>query len=139
MRDLAIELKDRPGELARVASALAQFQVTLKAGAAMSVGTRLVARLMPSDIDAARRALDAADVPFTESEAVRVVLESRAGELAALSTQLFDAGVHVRAVYITAASDNLVELAVVPDNATITRLLVERRARFRKTLGIVAT
>ena len=77
MRDLTIELKQRPGELARVASTLARHQVTLKAGSALAIGTRFIARLIPSDIDAARRALDAAGVRFEESEVVKVVLESR--------------------------------------------------------------
>ena len=63
MRDVAIELKQRPGELARVASTLARHHVTLKAGTALAVGTRLVARFVPSDIEAARRALDAAGNP----------------------------------------------------------------------------
>ena len=64
MRDLTIELTHRPGELARVASMLARHQVTLKAGCALAIGRRLIARLIPSDIDAARRALDAAEVRF---------------------------------------------------------------------------
>ena len=37
MRDFAIELKQRPGELARVASILAQRQVTLRAGTAIAM------------------------------------------------------------------------------------------------------
>lgn len=117
MRDITIELKQRPGELARVASMLARHQVTLKAGSALAIGPRLIARFVPSDIEAARRALDAAAIRFDESEVVPVVLESRAGELAMLSTRLSEAGIAVRALYITATIGNLVELAVVPDNA----------------------
>jgi hypothetical protein len=115
MRDFAIELSHRRGELARVASVLAQHQVTLKAGAALGVGTRLFARFVPSDIEAARRALDAADVRFSESEVVPVLVESRAGELAMLSTRLADGGVIVRAFYITATIGNVVELGLVVD------------------------
>ena len=92
MRDLTIELTHRPGELARVASTLARHRVTLKAGCALTIGPRLIARLIPSDIDAARRALDAAEVRFKESELVKVLLESRAGELAMLSSRLTEDG-----------------------------------------------
>ena len=125
MRDLTIELKQRPGELARVASMLARHQVTLRAGSALAIGTRLIARLIPSDIEAARRALDAADVRFEESEVLKVLLESRAGELAMLSSRLTEGGVGVRARYITATTGSLVELAVVPDNVERARRVLE--------------
>ena len=125
MRDLTIELTRRPGELARVASMLALHHVTLRAGCALAIGTRLIARLIPSDIDAARRALDAAEVRFEESEVVKVLLESRAGELAMLSSRLTEGGIGLRAIYITATARNLVELAVVPDNAERARRVLE--------------
>ena len=125
MRDLTIELTHRPGELARVASMLARHRVTLKAGCALAIGPRLIARLIPSDIDAARRALDAAEVRFTESELVKVLLESRAGELAMLSSRLTEDGIGVRALYITATAGKFVELAIVPDNAERARRLLE--------------
>lgn len=125
MRDITIELRRRPGELARVASILARHHVTLKAGSALAVGPRLIARFVPSDIDAARRALDAADIRFEESEVVQVILESRAGELAMLSTRLSEAGIGVRALYITATIGNVVELAVVPDSAAQARRALE--------------
>jgi hypothetical protein len=124
-RDFAIELKPRPGELARVASVLAQHRVTLKAGAAMAVGPRIFARFVPSDVEGARRALDAANVRFQETEIVPVLVESRAGELAILSTRLAERGVGIRALYLTSTAGNLVELAIVPDNAERARRALE--------------
>ena len=125
MREFVVELKQRPGELTRVASMLARHQVTLKAGAAMAVGTRLIARFVPSDIEAARRALDAADIRFDEGEVVSVLLESRAGELAMLSSRLADGGVTVRAIYLTSTVGSLVELAIVPDNPDRAKRVLE--------------
>ena len=116
MRDFAIELKQRPGELARVASILAHEHVALRAGTALTVGRRIVARFIPSDIDRARQALDGAGIRFEEGEVVPVVLESRAGELAMLSTRLAEGGVTVRAIYLTGGANNLVQLAIVPNN-----------------------
>jgi hypothetical protein len=116
-RDFAIELKPRPGELARVASMLATHHVTLKAGVAMAVGPRIFARFVPNDVEATRRALDAANVRFEEHEIVPVLVESRAGELAILSTRLAAGGVALRALYLTSTAGNLVELALVADNA----------------------
>jgi len=125
MRDFVVELKQRPGELARVASMLARHHVTLKAGTALAVGTRLIARFVPSDIQAARRALDAAAIPFDEGEVVPVLVESRAGELAMLSSRLADGGVTVRAIYLTATLGSLVELAIVPDNPERAKRVLE--------------
>lgn len=82
----------------------------------MAIGPRIFARFIPSDLDAARRALEGADVPFEESELVPVLLESRAGELAMLSTRLASGGVSVRAIYTTGTSGNILEVAIATDN-----------------------
>ena len=82
-------------------------------------------RLIPSDLDAARRALEGADVPFDESEIMPVLLESRAGELAMLSTRLASGGVGVRAIYITGTSGNILEVAVATDNIARARRALE--------------
>ena len=124
MRDFAIELKQRPGELTRVASTLAQHRVTLRAGVALAVGTHMMARFIPSDIEAARRALDSANIRFEEGEVVPVVVESRAGELAMLSTRLAEGGVGIRAMYVTGSSGNLLHLAIVPVNAAKARRIL---------------
>ena len=125
MRDLVLELPPRPGELARIASALARQQVAIRGGTLMTVGTRILARFIPSDLDAARRALEGADVPFDESEIMPVLLESRAGELAMLSTRLASGGVGVRAIYITGTQGDILEVAVATDNIARARRALE--------------
>jgi hypothetical protein len=125
MRDLVLELPPRPGELARIASALARQQVAIRGGTLMAIGPRILARFIPSDLDAARRALEAADVPFEESEIMPVLLESRAGELAMLSTRLASGGVGVRAIYITGTSGDILEVAVATDNIARARRALE--------------
>ena len=122
MRDFTIDLSARSGELARVASVLARHHVTLRAGTALVIGRRLVARFIPSDEAATRSALDAAGVRFEENEIVPVLLESRAGELAMLSARLASGGVGVRAIYLTATVGDLVEVAIVPTNLARARL-----------------
>ena len=125
MRDFAIEFKQRPGELARIASSLAQHRVALRAGVALAVGTHMMGRFIPSDIEAARCALDSANIRFEEGEVVPVVVESRAGELAMLSTRLAEGGVGIRAMYVTGSSGNLLHLAIVPVNAAKARRLLD--------------
>jgi hypothetical protein len=125
MRDFAIELKQRPGELARVASVLARHNVAIRSGTALAIGTGIIARFVPSDIEAARRALDSANIRFEESEVVSILLESRAGELAMLTTRLAEGGVNVRAIYVASTAGNLLELAIVSDNPQKARLVLE--------------
>lgn len=125
MRDLLLELPPRPGELARIASALARQQVAIRGGTLIAIGPKILARFIPSDLDAARRALEDADVPFHENEILPVLLESRAGELAMLSTRLANGGVSVRAIYVTGTNGNILEVAVVPDNIALARRALE--------------
>jgi hypothetical protein len=125
MRDFAIQLTHRPGELARVANALARQHVNIKSVAGLAVNTYVTVRIIPDDIEAARTALDAANIRYEESEIVPVLLENRAGELASVSTRLADGGVNLRAVYLTGIAGNLVELAVVPDDVKKAKRLLQ--------------
>jgi hypothetical protein len=128
MRDIAIDLRPRTSEIARIATALAREQVTLRAGSVLTIGTRLVARFVPSDIEAARRALDAAAVPFAEHEIVPVLVESRPGELATLSGRLADAGVMVHGIYLTSMLGNVMQIAIVADQPALIRRALGVRA-----------
>jgi hypothetical protein len=125
MRDFAIELTDRPGELGRVATALSRYGVNLKAVAGLAIGNHVLVRLIADDVEAARAALQGADIRFAEAEVVPVLLENRAGELAALAAKLSEAKVNLRAIYMTGIVDNLVELAVIPDDPKKAKRMLE--------------
>jgi hypothetical protein len=96
-------------------------------GTAVTVGAQLVARFVPSNIEAARRALDAASVPFAEHEVVPALIESRAGELATLSARLAEAGIAVRCLYLTATRENVMQIAIVADQPELIRRLLGNR------------
>ena len=116
MKDFAIQLTDRPGELARVATALSRYGVNVKSVAGMTVGTSVLVRLIADHEGPARAALEAANIPFEQHEIVTVLLENRAGELATVSQKLADGRVNMQAIYLTGIVDNLVELAVAVDD-----------------------
>jgi hypothetical protein len=82
-------------------------------------------RFLPDDVDAARSALEASGIRFEEHEVITVLLENRAGELAALADKMADAHVNLLAVYATGAAGNLVELAIVPDDVKKAKKLLE--------------
>ena len=80
MRDFAIELTDRPGELGRVAAALSRYGVNLKAVTGLGIDHHVLVRIIADDVEAARSALQGAGIRFTEGEVVQVMLENRAGD-----------------------------------------------------------
>jgi hypothetical protein len=125
MRDFAVELTDRPGELGRVATALSRYGVNLKAVTGLALEHHVVVRFIADDVEAARAALEGAGIRFTEGEVVQVLLENRAGELAAVTSKLAEAKVNLRAIYLTGVVDNLVELAVVTDDPRKTKRMLE--------------
>jgi hypothetical protein len=116
MKDFAIHLSDRPGELSRVATMLARYGVNLKSVAALAIDGQATVHILPDDAEPARAALTRHGVTFVESDIVTVLLENRAGELARVSSRLGEAGVNLRALYVTGLVDNLVELAIVADD-----------------------
>jgi hypothetical protein len=125
MRDCSIQLTNKPGDLARVAEALARRGVNIKALTALSVSGVAMARILPDDIVAARSALEAANIRFTESEVHLLLLENKAGELANVASRLGEAGVNLEAIYITGIAGDLIELAIVSDNPKKTKKILE--------------
>ena len=125
MRDCSIELTNHPGDLARVAQALSRRAVNIKALAAISIEGKAIARIIPDDIEAARKAFEAAQIRFTESEVQTVLLENKAGQIADVTHRLGDAGINLEALYLTGISDDLVEIAIVCDNPKKAKKVLE--------------
>ena|SRR5262249_18612149 len=117
MRDLVISVTDRPGEIARVANALARGDVNIKSIAGIGFAKQGVIRVIPDDIEAARSALNESNIRFEESEVVTALLENKAGELAGVAGKLANAGLNVHAVYVIGLEGDLVELAFAVDDA----------------------
>lgn len=125
MKDCSIQLTNHPGDIARVAQALARRGVNIKALAALSMDGVAMARILPDDIVLARSAFEAANIRFTESEVHLVLLENKAGVLANVTNRLGDAGVNLEAIYVTGITDDLVELAIASDNPKKTKKILE--------------
>src|SRR5438445_4709233 len=100
MRDLAIHVTHRPGEIARVGNAVPGKDVNIKSIAGMGMGNQGIIRVIPDDIEAARTALEDANIRFDECELVSALLENKAGELADLSGKLANANINIQAIYV---------------------------------------
>ena len=125
MKDLAIQLTNHPGDLARVAQALARRSVNIKALAALTVANQAMVRILPDDVVAARSALEAGNIHFEEDEVHTVLIENKAGVLASVAERLGAEGINLKAVYLTGISDDLVEVAFVSDNPKKVKKLLE--------------
>ncbi len=125
MKDCSIQLTHNPGDLARVAQALARRGTNIKALAVVSLGGHAIARIIPDNIEVARRAFEAANIHFEESEVHTVLLENRPGELAAVTDRLGDEGINLEALYFTGITDDLVEIAIVCDNPKKAKKVLE--------------
>jgi len=117
MRDFAIHLTHRPGELGRVANALSKQGVNIKSLAAMTFGNQAVLRLIADDVVAARAALDEGHISYEESEMATILLENKAGEIAIVADKLAAAGVNIEAIYVIGLEGDLVELAIASNDA----------------------
>jgi hypothetical protein len=125
MKDCSIQLTNHPGDLARVAQAMARRGANIKALAGISIGGVATARILPDDIVVARSALEAAGIRFTESEVHLVLLENTPGVLANVTNRLGEEGINLEAIYVTGIADDLVELAVATDNPKKTKKILE--------------
>jgi hypothetical protein len=125
MRDFAIHLTHRPGELARVAHALARAQVNIKSVAGLTIGSQGLLRIIADDVEAARKALQEAHIPFEENEVATVLLENRAGELEDLAAKLSNSGVNLNALYVIGLEGDLVELALSVDDVKKAKKVLE--------------
>jgi hypothetical protein len=116
MRDFAIHLTHKPGEMARIANALARARINLKSVAGMVIGNQGLLRIIADDVEAARHALTESNIRFEENEVVTVLLENQAGELENVAAKLANAGINLHAVYMVGLDGDLVELAIVADD-----------------------
>lgn len=127
LKDLAIELENRPGALARMGEALGNAGVSIEGGGAWVVGDAGVAHFLFTDAPAARRALESAGIVVrVEREVVVQRLQQGVpGQLGMLTRRMADAGVNIEVLY----SDHDHQLILVVDDVTRGRAVADAWAR----------
>jgi hypothetical protein len=121
MNAFLVDLENKPGALATVAEALAEKGVNIKNGAGAACGTGGRIAIVTADDAAARSALQAKGITFTEMEATEISLRDQPGTLGKAARRLADAGVNIEAVFLTGMSGGDVNVAFVTDNPAKTR------------------
>jgi hypothetical protein len=99
--DLAIEIDNTPGALARVAAAISDAGVNIAAATCVGPGERAELHILVPHAEAAKHALAISHVAVTrEREVVVVDVEDRPGVLADLTRRIARAGVNLDLVYV---------------------------------------
>ncbi len=127
MKDLSIQLENRPGALAEMGEALGRAGVSIEGGGAWVVGANGAAHFLFEDGAAARRALEAAGIRVLAERDVVVQRLKQAvpGQLGQLTRRMADAGVNIEVLY----SDHDHQLILVVDDVARGRAVSEAWAR----------
>lgn len=119
-----VVVPDRPGELAKVAAALAGKGVNIDAISAHTAFGKGYVAVLPAEPGRARDALKGAGLTFTERTVLTVQLEDRPGTLAELAKRLGAAGVNITSVVPLGTMAGRVQLAIGVDELEKARRLV---------------
>jgi hypothetical protein len=99
--DLAIDLENTPGALAKVAAAISDAGVNIAAATCLGSGERAELHILVPHAEAARHALAISHLAVTrEREVVVVEVEDQPGVLADLTRRIARSGVDLDLVYI---------------------------------------
>jgi hypothetical protein len=119
-----VDLQDKPGELARVAEAIAQKGINITGFTGATAGGRGAVMLVTNDEEGTRRALAEAGCDVRESELVTATLEHKPGSLAATARKLADAGINVSGAMPVGMSEGKVSIAFATDQPEKARGLI---------------
>jgi hypothetical protein len=100
VKQLSAWVEDRPGALGRVADALGERKVSIRAFMASSIDGRGFVRMVVDRPAVAKKVLAANGWAMTESEVVEVTVADRPGALGQVADRLGAAGVNIDYAYL---------------------------------------
>jgi hypothetical protein len=122
MQAFLVDLKNQPGELARVTEAIAAKGVNITGFSGATCGDSGRVAVMTSDHATTRAALAESGFKFTEMAATDTALRHEPGSLAKATRRLADAGINVEAAMaIKGGEGNEVHVAFVTSDAAKAR------------------
>src|SRR5262249_4273151 len=99
-REFTVILEASPGTLAQLGTVLGDARVNIEAIQGMSRDGRSVVRFIPRDLGAAARALNAADIAFSQREVLIVRVLDEPGTLGEVALVMAHAGINIEAVRV---------------------------------------
>ena len=115
MNVFIVELNDQPGELARVAEAVARKGIDITGFSGATSGGRGTVALLTSDEAGTRAALSEGGFTAREVEVAIASLVNRPGALAEAARKLADAGINIQAAVQNGAAGSDVTVAFATD------------------------
>jgi hypothetical protein len=114
MKDLHVELENRPGALAEMGEALGKAGVSVEGGGAWVVGGKGIAHFLVENGTAARRALESAAITVVAEREVLVqrLQQEEPGQLGKIARRMAEASVNIEVLY----SDHQNQLIMVVDD-----------------------
>jgi hypothetical protein len=99
VKELTVPLQNQPGTLAKLCKALADRKANILAIHASTDETRNQVHLVVDNLSAAKTALGAEGLAYTETEVAQVALPNRPGELARVAARLGEAKININYAY----------------------------------------
>ncbi len=127
MKQFSIEIKNRVGELARVAEIMAESAINIVAIASESAGARPMIHIVTADHDSARKALAKSGRDFKEQDILVIRVLDRPGELAKVARRLAREAVNVESIYIFGKVRGHTEFALAVDDLAKAKKILEIR------------
>ena len=124
---IRIRLANRPGELVKLTTKLAQAGINLESGSGIATGTEGILELLVSDTSQADRRNDDNQTPkyqilrdqgisFNETKVTLAWIPEKIGGLAEAIKPLSEAGINIDAFYLVRAEGNQNLVAIGTDN-----------------------
>jgi hypothetical protein len=121
MQVFLVDLKNTPGELARVTEAIAAKGVNITGISGTTCSDSGRAAIMTSDDATTRNALGESGFTYTELEATDTTLRHEAGTLALAARRLADAGINIEALVPIGMEGDEIHVAFVTSDAAKAR------------------
>jgi len=119
-----VELKNKPGELARATEAIAQKGINILGFTGATCGDSGTIVLLTNDESGTKRALGDAGYRPREVELVVARLADQPGSLAMTARRLADAGINIEAALPTGMEGGKISMAFATDNPSKARQII---------------
>ena len=103
IKQFTISIDNRPRAVAEIATTLGSAKVNILSLLGTAQGTSGTIQLVAEDARRARKALDAAKIPYQETAAEQYELPNKSGALAQWLEKLATKGVNLNSIHATAA------------------------------------
>ena len=120
MQEFNVSLKDKPGELASVASAVGDNGINILGCVGMGRATASVT-MVTDDEEATAKVLEEMGRDFDANEVILTTLPNKPGALADMATSLSDQGINIISFYIMKIELDVADVALTTDNPSKTK------------------